>query len=60
MALWNAATTGAGYDASTNTATLSPSISSPAWKTSFFFYNASDGDNNLESQNIFWSDGAKF
>ena len=29
------------------------------WNTSFF-YNAAAGNNNLESQNIFWSIGAKF
>lgn len=29
------------------------------WNTSFF-YNASAGNNNLESQNIFWSLGMKF
>jgi autotransporter-associated beta strand protein len=29
------------------------------WNTSFF-YNAAAGNNNLQSQNIFWSVGAKF
>jgi hypothetical protein len=29
------------------------------WNTSFF-YNAAAGNNNLTSQNIFWSLGLKF
>jgi hypothetical protein len=29
------------------------------WNTAFF-YNAAAGNNNLESQNIFWSAGVKF